>query len=186
MSDNPTDRRSLLRQEGSDLSNAETIVTGEAISHRRGYARMSSQGSFEALNKDASQLLANKMQGDEQGLGISGAPQTINRVPVGGRTPSHSRHFTPITSSISSPQTPGSSQPFLSPSMPWQRYDTGDNISAGGLGPMEEQDIGRGKGSLTDSVDPAYEEDQQSRSIMNDGEYNDNKGILRVAVENHY
>lgn len=194
MADNPSDRRSLLRQEGSDLSDTSTAIGSPTfpLPHQRhGYHRMSSQGSVEFANDPAPSSSVRNME-DDVGLGISGAPRSINRVPVGRRSsltpPSPSKPFTPSTSAKPSPmtpQTPGSSKAFLSPAPAWQRFDSGTYSFGRGLDPMQEmdeQDISKGKASFNENIDNGYAEDHQHRST-NDDDDNDNKrGLHRAPI----
>ena len=185
MAGNPPDRRSLLRQEGSDLSDASTAVGSPTFPHQRhGYHRMNSQGSVEFASDPVPKPSVINVEGNVQGLGIMGAPRSINRIPVGSKSsltpPSPSKPFTPLTSSKNSPmtpQTPGSSKAFLSPAPAWQRYDSGNYTFGGGLDPMQEMDeqnISKGKTSFIESIDNGSAGDQQHWSI-NDGNDNDNK-----------
>jgi hypothetical protein len=194
MSDNQPDRRSLLRQEGSDLSDASTAIASPTFPHQRhGYHRMNSQGSVDFPNNPPQPSSVSNMEDNIQGLGITGASRSISRVPFGSRIsltpPSPSKPFTPLTSSKNSPmtpQTPGSSKAFLSPAPAWQRYDSGNYTLGAGLDPMQEmdeQDISRGKTSFNDSLDNRDGEDHQNRST-NDDDDNDNKRVLDRLLHN--
>lgn len=121
---------------------------------------MASQGSidFAAQNPSRVSTVEEESEQNAQGLGISGRPISINRVPVGSRasfsppTPSKPQ-FTPSLSSNASPilpQTPGSSRALLSPRS--DRDDSGRfTYDGGGLGIMrEEDDISRGKAVTID------------------------------------
>lgn len=188
MSDNPPDRRSLLRQESSDLSDSSTAIASPTFPHQRhGYHRMNSQGSVDFLNNPAPNSSVSNMEDNVQGLGITGAPRSINRVRVGSRSsatpPSPSKPFTPSTTAKNSPmtpQTPGSSKAFISPAPAWQRYDSGNNTYAGGLDPMhemDEQDISKGKTSFHENLENGFSEDHQNIP-MNEDDDNDNKRML--------
>jgi hypothetical protein len=193
MSDNPPDRRSLLRQEGSDLSDTSTAIASPTLPQQRhGYHRMSSQGSADFTSDPAPSFSVSNME-DDVGLGITGTTRSINRVPVGSRNsltpPSPSKPFTPSTSAKHSPmtpQTPGSSKAFLSPAPAWQRYDSGTYTFGGGLNPMDEmdeQDISKGNPHSNENIDTGYAEDHQRRST-NDDDDNDNKrGLQQCPIQ---
>jgi hypothetical protein len=178
------DRRRLLSQEASGLSEASTAIASPTFQQRHTYHRMSSQGSADFTNDPPPSFSNNNMESDV-GLGILGTVRSINRVPVGSRnststTPSSpSKPFTPSESarnSPMSPQTPGSSKAFLSPALAWQRYDpAGGRSYGGGLNPMHEtneQDISRGRTHFNEGDDNGYPEDLRPRSMNN--EDNDN------------
>src|SRR6187402_2571615 len=138
MASNPADRRSLLRPEGSDLSDTPTAIGSSSPPHQRhNYRQMGSQGSADFIDPSprySSPIpTVNAFEPLDQsvrGLGISDrrqSVQSIQRVPVGSRTPlsppGPSTPFTPSTSAKDSPHTgstPGSSNPLLYPAWPLQ------------------------------------------------------------------
>jgi hypothetical protein len=184
MSDNEPARRSLLRQEGSDLSDTSTAINSPQFPHQRhGYHRMTSQGSAEFQPDRAPNLSASCTDDDDNvyGLGITARAVPISRVPVGSRSTivpaSPSKTLSPSTSAVNSPntpQTPGSSKALLSPAPAWQRYDSGTYTFGGGLSlPADEQDGAKSKSPYNDSLEIAYTEEHTPRSI-NDNDDNDN------------
>jgi hypothetical protein len=166
MTDNAPDRRSLLRQEGCDLSDASIAIASPSQAsvplQRHGYRRMPSQGSgdFETMiQHPQSNIASNPDSKDSEycdrdrnvhSLSIATArPISIARVPVGGRTPPALQSpLNPLSSSSTgargspfTPQTPGT-KPLLSSA--WQRHDSRDytyGYDGGGPGPMHEEPL---------------------------------------------
>lgn len=176
MSEREPDRRSLLRHEGSDLSDTSTALNSPSFPHQRhAYHRMNSQGSEDVAPNRALNFSSQGTNdgGEEYGLGIIARPISITRVPVGSRgtiTPaSPSKSFTTSPSAGNSPmtpQTPGSSKPLLSPYSPWQRHGSGN------LAPMmetDEQDISKSKSPYADSLEIGYTEEQAPQSLNDVG-----------------
>jgi hypothetical protein len=190
---NPQDRRSLLRQEGSDLSDASTAIGSPTLAqYRHGYRRMLSD-SMDLTDRSQPQIDGGFYETDISGsspynpydggvgLGISGTPQptsasSIHRVPVGTKnsspqTPGGVKAFQPghITSlsSGSTPLTPGSSNPLLSPS--WQSNQHQYGYDGGGMGPMygggmqqPPQNHSRSS-SFQNNIDPFVADDDTER-----------------------
>ena len=191
MADNPPDRRSLLGQEESDLSDPTIAIAAPTLPYQRhAYRRMNSQGSLDLPSPPLPSSSAGNMEDNEQGLGISQAARSITRVPVGGRAsptpPSPWKPFSPSISTKNSPtlpQNPGSSkQAFSSPPPSWQNYGSGNYQFGEGLGPMleiDEQDISRAKSSHNETPDNGNVEDNQHQPLndSNDDDDDSNNSI---------
>lgn len=195
LSDNPPDRRSLLRQEGGDLSDTSTAVASPTFPHlRHAYHRMSSQGSIDLPNDPTPGPSVNNMEDGMQGLGITAAVRSIKRVPVGDRSsitpPSPWKPFTPLTSTKNTPmipQSPGSPKPFLSPAPAWQRYDSGDHTIDEELAPMQEideRDISKGKASFNNGLDNGYVEGNQNQAMNDDDDADDKRLFAKPPQQN--
>lgn len=145
MASPPADRRSLLRQENSDLSDTSIAINSPTIPlphQRHAYQRMGS-GAQDEYADPAPQYSSptgagatvrfDSMDDELRGLGIIDRTSTIPRVPVGSRRQSG----TPVTpsttyapqppqgtraspNSSSNPSAPNSSNPLLSPAA-WTR-----------------------------------------------------------------
>lgn len=137
---NSQDSRTLLQSESSGLSDSSTAVESQGTPQQRhGYSRMLSDSvdlSERAPSQnDEGDITSSGAYNSSVGLGISGTPRpysiSIQRVPVGGKSPSpvapssakQQQPLSPGHKSIHSqnttPQIPGSSNPLLSPS--WQQ-----------------------------------------------------------------
>ncbi|RDW84840.1 hypothetical protein BP6252_02430 [Coleophoma cylindrospora] len=172
MAGHAPDRRSLLRNEGSDISEASTAIDSPVVKspphHRHTYHRMASNGSFNSQHASIHAISEvdeadEAAEGPVRGLGIENvttgikaSPTPIARVPVGaerssvGTSPMQlgsSKAFSTISfDSKSSPQTPGSGKPLL-PSPAWARFDDGIYTHGGEADPqqnIQEQDISKG------------------------------------------
>lgn len=188
MSHTPPDNQSLLQQEGSEISGLSTANESQSStsSQPNGYDRMDNRYSFEFAPHDPPPILSiehepeyargpERSDSKHSGLGISGRPVSIERVPVGGRTgltppTSSNPFFTPSTSARSSPQIPGSAKPLLSPRFPTQEPRTvayGSSLET----MAEEDDISRMKTAAYD--DREIGDDQQpvlDHTNLNNGE----------------
>lgn len=174
MADNAQDRRCLLRQECSDLSDASIA---SPIHQRHGYQRMDSQGQYTepAPTYTSPTISINEFGGLDHGstgLGIREQPVSILRRPLPHQTPSPetpSNTFTP-SSNRSPANAPGSSNPLLSPA--WQRQSG----EFAGMGQMRDQGLGDSprKATFVDSPDVAL----RDRGYDND---NDNLSRLRIV-----
>jgi len=167
MSHTPPDKRSLLQQEGSEISELSTANVSQisTSSQPNGDDRMDNRYSFEFAPHDPPPTLSiehepeyargpERSDSKDSGLGISGRPMSIERVPVGERTgftpPTSSSPFlTPLTSARSSPQILGSTKPLLPPRFPTQESRTiafGSSLET----MAEEDDISRMKTAAYD------------------------------------
>lgn len=190
MSTHPSDRRSLLRPEGSDLSDTSTAINSPrpasppSSAHlRHGYHRTGSDVSLGSNLIDPSTPPLHNPVGQDvtaQGLGIFNEPKRASfaRRPVGSRAsitpPTPSNPF--LDRSEPSPSISASTASPASP--PWHRYDT--PYDGPGLRPVTEADedsMSKGKHSsfqenLVDTPDD-FRNDSQFRSIPMHN-YNDN------------
>ena len=140
---NPQDRRSLLRPQGSDLSDTSTALPSPPTTvpqQRHGYRRKPTNEELipslsEPEQEDIPLRYPDEPQRLNQGLGITGVnrPVLITRKPVSVKsspqTPSAATSFKSTTDTSPGPRsspytpdtaTPGSAKPFLSP--PWQGH----------------------------------------------------------------
>lgn len=148
MASPPADRRSLLRQENSDLSDTSIAINSPTIPfphQRHAYQRMGS-GAQDEYADPAPQYTSptgvgatvrfDSMDDELTGLGIIDRTNTIPRVPVGSRRQSvtpvaPSSAYAPQSqeaaraspNSNSNPSAPNSSNPLLSPAA-WTRQPT--------------------------------------------------------------
>ncbi|KAL3423277.1 hypothetical protein PVAG01_05024 [Phlyctema vagabunda] len=198
MADQLPDRRSLLRQEETDLSEVSTAVESPTVQslnemHRLSYHRMASQDS-----QVASIFSASEEDNDEQrnvhGLGIMADRRTssmsIKRVPVASKAdspkpdqsspkPSHIKNFSSFSfDGKGSPQTPGSANPLLSPA--WVRLESGDyTYGYDGTGKAVDGDRDMPRRKITsfhedlDEGSPEFNNDRGMRTPASSINFND-------------
>ncbi|KAK0115752.1 hypothetical protein ONS95_012805 [Cadophora gregata] len=200
MSKEPTDRRSLLKPQISDLSDSPSMSSTTPSPDLRGtfHRADTMSGDFTDPSPRYTSPIPTiqafqPMDSQVQGLGISDRRHSIQRVPVGSRnsdtispldpptpfTPSMNAKGSPnIGQFINSPGTsvPGSANPLLSPAWPARDgYSTGGSRDPS----LDEQDITKGRSVMVDNIDLGYQStrDQQSGPpSMN----NDNNDMTRL------
>ncbi|KAG9231875.1 hypothetical protein BJ875DRAFT_381946 [Amylocarpus encephaloides] len=182
-----SDRRSLLRPEESDLSEASTAIASPPPEpaptfNRRAYHRMASGDSIDnSLGYQLPPLSSSPPFGEKgvEGLGLSSLPTktsssvSIPRKPLASciapSPPTPSTHFFMTPTETHSPSSASSSKTPLSP--PWQRFEP-QYSRRQGLRPVTEADEEsldkRRQDELLDT--PEFGEDQPFTSVpMNDG-----------------
>lgn len=199
MASKPPDRRGLLRHEGSDLSEASTVIASpppepSSIFQRHGYHKMGSQD----LTDPSPRYQSPNLETGAQGLGISHAPTrligsigSIARRPVPVATkaspspPTPTNPFFATSPEIRTPNTPASAASSRAPlSPPWQRYETQYNRGEGlrAVSEVDEESINKGKHTsafredLLSTPDDFNTDDNSFRGIsINDDNDNDNE-----------
>jgi hypothetical protein len=198
----PHDRRSLLRPEGSDLSEASTAIASPGATspaQQHGYRRMLSD-SVDLTDRihEEGDIVSQGRVDRSVGLGISGTPRPlstiIQRVPVGAKESpqipnppnlllSDTSYQSPNPAQYLGPspqiQTPGSSNPLLSPAWQQQSKDNTFGYDGGGNVPIYDQPTGGPQQAPYDhSRSPSYGIDNHQPYIADD----DITGLKRAGT----